>query len=188
MKKHYQFYLTPQEILSKGYLYVAYGSNLDLDQMRYRTPSAEPIATMELPNWQLVFNGVADIIPKDGASVPLGVFEMNSVEDWEALHTYEGTRPKDAMYYLTEIETEHGTALTYTMSGGRNVYAPSGHYYDTIERGYSHFGMDDAPLKDARKRAERATPRVTRKRNTWYSEYLNGNSPRRVMRGLKRVV
>ena len=188
MKKHYQFYLTPQEILSKGYLYVAYGSNLDLDQMRYRTPSAEPIATMELPNWQLVFNGVADIIPKDGASVPLGVFEMNSVEDWEALHAYEGTRPKDAMYYLTEIETEHGTALTYTMSGGRNVYAPSGHYYDTIERGYSHFGMDDAPLKDARKRAERATPRVTRKRNTWYSEYLNGNSPRRVMRGLKRVV
>jgi hypothetical protein len=188
MKKHYQFYLTPQEILSKGYLYVAYGSNLDLDQMRYRTPSAEPIATMELPNWQLVFNGVADIIPKDGASVPLGVFEMNSVEDWEALHAYEGTRPKDAMYYLTEIETEHGTALTYTMSGGRNVYAPSGHYYDTIERGYSHFGMDDAPLKDARKRSERATPRVTRKRNTWYSEYLNGNSPRRVMRGLKRVV
>jgi hypothetical protein len=109
------------------------------------------------------------------------VFEMNSVEDWEALHNYEGTRPKDAMYYLTEIETEHGTALTYTMSGGRSVYAPSDHYYATIVRGYKHFGMDLAPLEEAQERAERATPRITSNHNLWYSNYLNGKAPRRAM-------
>jgi hypothetical protein len=116
-------------------------------------------------------------VPKDGASVSLGVFEIDSVEDWEALHNYEGTRPKDAMYYLTEIETEHGTALTYTMSAGRRLTAPSGHYYDTIERGYGHFGMELTPLEKARERSERTTPRL----NTWYHNYLVGKTPRRAM-------
>ena len=170
MKKHYQFYLTPEEIVEKGYLYVAYGSNLDLDQMAFRTPTAQPIDTIELPNWQLVFRGVADIIPKDGASVSLGVFEMPTAKDWEALHTYEGTRPTSALYYLTEIETEFGTALTYTMSGGRTISTPSDHYYNTIERGYQHFGMDLKPLEQAREHSRTHTPR-----NTWYARYLNGN-------------
>ena len=171
-KKPHQFYLTPEEIVKKGYLYVAYGSNLDLEQMQYRTPSAEPITTIELPNWQLVFNGVADIVPKEGASVSLGVFEITSAEDWKALHRYEGTRPTNALYYLTEIETEHGTALTYTMGVGNIISAPSDHYYDTIERGYHHFGMDLKPLEDARKHAESKRPR----KNRWYANYLNSKT------------
>lgn len=172
-KKHYQFYLTPQEILDKGYLYVAYGSNLDLEQMEFRTPSAQPIGTMELPDWQLTFKGVADIVPKQGASVSLGIFKMNSIEDWKALHTYEGTRPLGAMYYLTEVETEHGTALTYTMSVGHSISEPSLGYYSTIEKGYGHFGLDTAPLKEARKRVSRSPYR-----NTWYSSYLKGGDTR----------
>jgi len=176
-QKHYQFYMTPEEIVARGYLYVAYGSNLDLEQMAFRTPSARPVETMELPNWQLVFKGVADIIPKENATVQLGVFEMPSVEDWESLHAYEGTRPQGAMYYLTEIETAYGTALTYTMSGGRSVTSPSDSYYGTIERGYKHFGLELDSLEDARERADKATPRL----NTWYSNYLKGKTPRRVI-------
>ena len=177
-KKSHQFYLTPEEIVAKGYLYVAYGSNLDLDQMAFRTPSSFPIGTLELPNWELVFRGVADIIPKDGASVSLGIFNIPTVEDWEALHRYEGTRPDRAMYYLTEIETDMGTALTYTMSAGYLIGSPNQSYYDTIERGFGHFGMDTAPLVEARKRADAQSTRIRKPKpkNSWYSDYLNAKT------------
>lgn len=38
-------------------LYVAYGSNLDKEQMKYRCPSARPVQSGYLDNWQLIYRG-----------------------------------------------------------------------------------------------------------------------------------
>ena len=38
-------------------LYVAYGSNLNKQQMRHRCPSAKPVYTGYLNNWELIYRG-----------------------------------------------------------------------------------------------------------------------------------
>ena len=38
---------------SKGRLYIAYGSNLNLEQMKHRCPTAEVVGVAELRNWRL---------------------------------------------------------------------------------------------------------------------------------------
>ena len=41
----------------KPRLYIAYGSNLNLDQMARRCPTSEMISTTFLRNWRLRFRG-----------------------------------------------------------------------------------------------------------------------------------
>ena len=43
------------------YLYGAYGSNLNKDQMRFRCPYAKPVASYDLEGHALKFRGVADV-------------------------------------------------------------------------------------------------------------------------------
>ena len=38
-------------------IYLAYGSNLNLAQMRYRCPAARALATTTVEDWKLVFRG-----------------------------------------------------------------------------------------------------------------------------------
>ena len=41
----------------KKKIYIAYGSNMDLEQMRYRCPNAKMKGTGVLENWRLMFKG-----------------------------------------------------------------------------------------------------------------------------------
>ena len=52
-------------------LYFAYGSNINLDQMRYRCPDASVYGQAVLDNYDLRFrgSGVATVEPKEGACV-----------------------------------------------------------------------------------------------------------------------
>lgn len=38
-------------------LYLAYGSNLNLEQMAYRCPTAKPVGQVVLKDYQLLFRG-----------------------------------------------------------------------------------------------------------------------------------
>ena len=42
--------------MAKRY-YIAYGSNLNIPQMRWRCPSARIIGTSEIPDYRLLFKG-----------------------------------------------------------------------------------------------------------------------------------
>ena len=42
----------------KTKMYIAYGSNMDLEQMQRRCPEAELLGTGRLENWRLMFKGI----------------------------------------------------------------------------------------------------------------------------------
>ena len=58
--------------MSKERLYIAYGSNLNLEQMKHRCPTAEVVGTSVLRGWQLRFRGGAysTVATMSGAKAP----------------------------------------------------------------------------------------------------------------------
>lgn len=99
--------------------YIAYGSNLNINQMKLRCPSARIIGTSEVPNYELLFKGsktgsYLTIEPKEGSSVPVAVWEV-SERDELALDRYEGY---PHFYYKKEMRLpmkrirRHSTSLT----------------------------------------------------------------------------
>ena len=72
--------------------YIAYGSNLNVNQMFYRCPTARIIGTAMLDGWELLFKGsktgsYLTIEEKEGSCVPVGIWEIRS-EDEAALDRY----------------------------------------------------------------------------------------------------
>ncbi len=62
-------------------LYIAYGSNLNLEQMSNRCPTAKVVGTSEIKDHKLVFRGphahaVATVEPCKGESVPVLVWQI----------------------------------------------------------------------------------------------------------------
>ena len=98
--------------------YFAYGSNLDLLQMKNRCPSSELISKGMLPDYRLTFNkysggwdgGVADVIQHLGSEVWGLVFEISD-SDLERLDNYEGYyKDKISLYerWKAVIDTPNG--------------------------------------------------------------------------------
>ena len=64
--------------------YVAYGSNLNREQMAHRCPDAKLVGTGMLSNYEMVFRGnksnaVATVEPKKGMEVPVGIWEISEM-------------------------------------------------------------------------------------------------------------
>ena len=75
--------------MSKKQLYIAYGSNINLEQMAFRCPHSKVIGTSEIKDYELEFRGVATIVPKKGATVPVLIWEHDE-RDLPVLNKYEG--------------------------------------------------------------------------------------------------
>jgi len=140
--------------------YLAYGSNLSIDQMEARCPGAkiEGLATLE--DHRLVFRGSATgahltVEPCPGASVPCGVWSLTPADE-AALDRYEGV----PSYYRKEMRRVEvrseavdrefiADALVYVMQDGRPLGLPTQEYLQTVGAGYMDFGFDFDPLEDA---------------------------------------
>ena len=63
--------------------YLAYGSNLNLKEMKYRCPFSKVVGTLYLSNFKLSFkgeeNGFLTIEQKKGSIVPIGIFKINKL-------------------------------------------------------------------------------------------------------------
>ena len=141
--------------------YLAYGSNLNNEQMAHRCPDALPVCAYIMLNYQLVFRrGFLTIEPKEGAEVPCGVWQISD-QDEKNLDRYEGF-PK---FYRKErfpamvpdpdeLTGKMVMAIAYVMQDGFPQEAPSDYYLYTVMRGYSDFGLDKAPLIEAYQRAK----------------------------------
>lgn len=140
-------------------LYIAYGSNLNMDQMRWRCPTAQFVGVGTLENYELQFKGTphgahATIEPKEGASVPVGVW-MIQKKDEGRLDMYEGYHPKGYCYYDKErisVKMDSGKSLTgmvYIMDRNMDFGLPAKSYYDTVCQGYIDCGFDTKVLDQA---------------------------------------
>ena len=127
-------------------LYIAYGSNLNKGQMRYRCPDAKPVASGLIDGWKLVFRGsktgsYCTIIPSEGDSVPVGIWEI-SEKDERALDRYEGYpifyRKKTVRMKASEGIRE---ALVYIMRTDAKPGRPTERYIETCQTGYKDFGL-----------------------------------------------
>jgi hypothetical protein len=120
-------------------IYLAFGSNMSKSQMRHRCPDAKPIGLAMLPDWRLVFRGVADIIPAKGYQVPVGLW-MITRNCEKRLDVYEGFPNLYRKQYFEKDDTAY---MAYVMN--REGFSPPPEpYYDGIADGYKDFG---APLK-----------------------------------------
>ena len=140
-------------------LYVAYGSNLNKSQMMGRCPGAEFVGTGVIENYELQFKGSlygahATIAPKEGASVPVGIW---TIQKWDEarLDLYAGYHPKGYCYYDKEqipVKMAGGktvTGMVYIMDRMKDFGIPSPSYYHTVRQGYLDCKLDLDVLESA---------------------------------------
>lgn len=134
--------------MQKKQLYIAYGSNINLEQMAYRCPYSKVVGTSEIKNFELEFRGVATIVPKENASVPVLIWELDE-RDLPTLNKYEGW-PRLYRQENMEFELDGRTfeGIAYLMNRGE-ISPPSQQYYNTILQGYRENGLDESYLQKA---------------------------------------
>jgi len=135
-------------------VYLAYGSNLNLEQMAYRCPYATVLGAAELSGYKLLFRGgkngaVATVEPTEDGSVPVLLWEITP-RDEEALDRYEGY----PHFYRKETVTvpldgRPLEAMVYIMNEGHPLGIPSEYYLNTILEGYASAGFDRVILGKA---------------------------------------
>lgn len=145
--------------MAKRY-YLAYGSNLNVAQMRYRCPSARIIGTAVIENYQLLFKGsktgfYLTIEPCEGHSVPVAAWEVTANDELR-LDRYEGFPnfyyKKELRLPITGMKTgkvRMRDAFVYIMHEDRPLGRPSRMYVQTCLEGYRDFGFETKHLADA---------------------------------------
>jgi cation transport regulator ChaC len=134
-----------------NFLIFAYGSNMDLQQMKERAPNSELAPFIaEARGWKLCFpreskkreGGVGSIERKEGSSVWGVVFSVTE-GDLESLDSHEGV-PR-GRYTRGPIEVYNGqVVLTQTYFAVREReqdFMPHRDYIDLYIRGAKHFGL-----------------------------------------------
>lgn len=146
--------------------YLAYGSNLNIQQMKRRCPTARIIGTTEIQGYELLFKGSKSgayltIEQNPKGCVPAAVWET-TVADEAALDRYEGF---PSFYYKKEMELpvkelhsgeiKRLTVYVYIMHEEREIGIPSYPYLKTCLDGYRDFGLPEAYFWQALKTTRR---------------------------------
>ena len=140
--------------------YIAYGSNLNVRQMRMRCPTARIIGTSVLKDYELLFKGsktgsYLTVEKKPGSTVPVAVWEV-AENDEKALDRYEGF---PNFYYKKELtlpikgirtgKIRKRRVFVYIMHEDHLLGIPTSHYMNTCLEGYRIFGFEEAILDKA---------------------------------------
>lgn len=142
-------------MMKKTQLYVAYGSNLSVDQMARRCPRATILGTGTLKGWKLEFRTHANIVPAPAQEVPVLVWKVTN-DCLKSLDIYEGY-PR---YYVrqtvkVQMGDEEVEGIVYVMTEKKKRLPPSCVYLATILEGYARFGFSPAPVALALEDLER---------------------------------
>lgn len=138
----------------KDRFYIAYGSNLNLEQMARRCPAARVVKASFLHNYRLVFRGkgtaVATVEKRRGSKVPVLIWQLQP-SDERSLDVYEGY---PHLYRKETLGITVGgrqvQAMVYIMNEAGHPYdTPSRSYFGTIRQGYEDSGFDTEILRQA---------------------------------------
>ena len=140
--------------------YIAYGSNLNVPQMRMRCPHATILGTANLKGWELLFKGsktgsYLTIEECESGTVPVVIWEVTAADE-AALDRYEGF---PNFYYKKDIKLQYKgirtgkrrtvTAFAYIMHEERPIGIPTNFYMRTCLEGYDTFYFNKNILIDA---------------------------------------
>ncbi len=141
--------------------YVAYGSNLSVEQMKNRCPFAKTVGIAELQDMKLVFRFHATIEKSPGEKVPVLVWTITPLDE-RNLDRYEGYpdyyRKEEIEIEMTDFQKQNPKkvkAMVYIMNKGYEIEWPMDMYYATIKTSYRRFGFSTEGLTKAYKEAER---------------------------------
>lgn len=144
--------------------YIAYGSNLNVKQMKMRCPGATILGTTKLKNYELLFKGsktgsYLTIEKKEGSTVPVVIWEVTE-SDEKSLDRYEGC---PIFYYKKEMKLQYKgirtgkrrtvNAFVYIMHEENPIGVPSIYYMKTCIDGYDTFYFDKNILINAYKKS-----------------------------------
>ena len=140
-------------------LYGAYGSNLNLKQMKLRCPNSKVYGKGIIKNYRLLFKGLpsnayATIEPENGIDVPILIWELEE-DDEEALDFYEGyPRFYEKEILEVQLETKESIeVMVYIMTDNVeqriNINTPSLRYLNSIKDGYITSGFNLRYLEEA---------------------------------------
>lgn len=128
--------------------YVAYGSNLNKEQMMARCPSAECIGPAILENYKLKFNLYLTVEPQENNNVPVGIWKITK-EDERKLDRYEGFPTMYRKEYVNvQVNGIKRKCLIYIMNyiPNRMNCKPTFEYLERCQKGYMDFGFDPLEL------------------------------------------
>ena len=126
-------------------LYFAYGSNLNLFQMKRRCKDSVFLKKYELKGYRLNFRSkyrAADIEKKKNSIVPGGLFEI-SKSDEKKLDLYEDF---PVLYNKIYFKYYNQKVMTYIMNKKTYFRYPTEKYLNVIKQGYKDCGLDKSYL------------------------------------------
>ena len=126
-------------------LYFAYGSNLNLFQMKRTCKDSIFLNKINLKDFRLTFRSkyrAADIEPKKNSIVPGGLFDI-SKSDEKKLDVYEDYPSLYRKFYFTYYGKK---VMTYTMVNKTPFRFPTERYLNVVKRGYKDCGLDSKYL------------------------------------------
>lgn len=129
--------------------YIAYGSNLSINQIKKRCPQVEFVGTANLENYKLEFKtayggrAFATVTPSNGCSVQVAVFKLTP-NDEKNLDFYEGVKGKHYFKEMLDIMVNGRMlrAMVYRMNLASVHSLPSIEYLSTIYEGYEDYDFD----------------------------------------------
>ena len=140
--------------------YLAYGSNLNLQQMKARCSESRVLGKAKIVDYCLLFKGSRSgayltIEPKNGFNVPVAVWEVTAADEAK-LDIYEGY---PAFYYKKEMQITYKEArsgklkkvpaFVYIMHEDQLHGIPTYRYMEICRQGYADFGFDAEFLAEA---------------------------------------
>ena len=129
-------------------LYFAYGSNLNLFQMKRRCKDSIFLRKYELKGYRLNFRSkyrAADIEKSKNSLVPGALFEI-SKSDEKKLDVYEDY---PNLYRKLYFSYYNKTVMTYIMVNKTEFRYPTERYLNVVKRGYKDCKLDFKYLKIA---------------------------------------
>ena len=129
-------------------LYFAYGSNLNIFQMKRRCKDSKFLKKIKLKDFRLTFRSkyrAADIEPKKNFIVPGALFEI-SKSDEKRLDLYEDYPLLYNKYYFTYYGKK---VMTYTMVKKTKFTYPTERYLNVVKRGYKDCKLEKKYLLKA---------------------------------------
>jgi gamma-glutamylcyclotransferase (GGCT)/AIG2-like uncharacterized protein YtfP len=140
----------------KRTLYFAFGSNMDLEQMAQRCPSAQEVAPSVLGGYRFAYAGISAsrgagvaTIARDSDSFVEGMLYSITEDDLLRLDGFEGAPHWYRRIKMNVAKWDVSLAEAWVYVLGQPLNVPTREYHQIIKTAYDNLGLDTSPLDEA---------------------------------------